>query len=144
LPRPPAETPETLEADRRASLRAAAQYLSPETGSIIAADLWPAVERDDISAFAQALARLQALNQASLARAGQTATLTPQAQALLEVMRDNGALVWGRTLAGLGIYGLIKGGGPSRALRRALVTQLGIFGGTVMASICDNQGAQLK
>jgi len=133
LPRPPGGTPATLEADRRAALRAAARHLGAETSSIIRADLWPAVERDDIDAFAQALAHMQTLNQAAL---------TPQEQTILDHMRDAGALTTGRTLAGLGLYGLIKGGGPSRELRRALTERLGYFGGTVMASICDNNGAR--
>jgi predicted sugar kinase len=141
LPRPPGATPATLEIDRRAALRAAARHLGAETSSIITADLLPAVERDDIESFAQALARIQALNQAALAGAGQPATLTPQEQAILDIMGDAGALTAGRTLAGLGLYGLIKGGGPSRALRRTLTERLGYFGGTVMASIGDNNGA---
>jgi predicted sugar kinase len=142
LPRPPGATPETLEIDRRATLCASARHLSADTASIITADLWPAVERDDIDAFAQALAHIQTLNQAALADADQPATLTPQEQTILDVMRDAGALTAGRTLSGLGLYGLIKGGGPSRELRRTLTERLGYFGGTVMASICDNNGAR--
>jgi predicted sugar kinase len=142
LPRPPGATPETLEIDRRAALRAASRHLGADTANIITADLWPAAERDDIEAFAQALARIQVLNQAALASAGQPAALTPQEQSILGIMRDAGALIAGRTLAGLGLYGLIKGGGPSRDLRRTLTERLGYFGGTVMASICDNNGAR--
>jgi predicted sugar kinase len=142
LPRPPGATPEMLEIDRRAALHTAARHLGADTTNIITADLWPAVERDDIDAFAPALARIQTLNQAAIASAGQPATLTPQEQAILDIMRAAGALTAGRTLAGLGVYGLIKGGGPSRDLRRTLTERLGYFGGTVMASICDNNGAR--
>jgi predicted sugar kinase len=141
LPKPPGQTPERLEAERRSSLRGAARHLSAATARVIEDDLWPAIERDDIDTFAQALARLQALNHAALASAGRPATLAPHEQALLDVMRDYGALVGGRSLTGMGLYGLIKGGGPSRDLRRALIAQLGIFGGTVMATLCDNIGA---
>jgi hypothetical protein len=42
------------------------------------------------------------------------------------------------------LYALVRGGGPSRAMRRALTDQLGIFGGNVMASIADNAGARLR
>ncbi len=142
LPHPPGATPATFEIDRRAALRAAARHLSADTASIITADLWPAVERDDIESFAQALARIQMLNQAALAGAGQPATLTPQEQMILDSMRDAGALTAGRTLTGLGLYGLIKGGGPSRELRQTLTERLGYSGGTIMASICDNSGAR--
>jgi predicted sugar kinase len=142
LPRPSAATPETLERDQRVALRMAARHLGAETAGIITADLWPAVERDDIAAFAQALTGIHALNQAALDRAGWLTPLSPHEQAILDMMRDAGALAAGRTLAGLGLYGLIRGGGPSRDLRRALTERLGYFGGTVMASICDNNGAR--
>jgi predicted sugar kinase len=144
LPHVPASTPETLEADMRRMLNAAAGHLSAEAGSILAWDLWPALERDDIAAFAQALMAIQALNYAALADAGRPVQLTADAQAILDIMRDSGALAWGRAMAGLGLYGLIKGGGPSRVLRRALTAHLGYFGGTVMATLCDNRGAQIR
>jgi len=142
LLRPPAATPETLDTDQRAALRAAARQLGAETSNIITGDLWPAAEHDDIEAFAQALACIHALNQAALARAGRSITLTAQEQTIPDIMRDAGALTAGRTLAGLGLHGLIKGGGPSRELRRALTERLGYFGGTVIASICDNSGVR--
>src|SRR5215212_2868431 len=66
LPRPPAETPASLERDQRAALRAASRHLGSEIASTITADLWPAVERDDIATFAQALTRIQELNHAAL------------------------------------------------------------------------------
>lgn len=142
LPHTPAGTPETLEVDRRAALHTAAPYLSPATGQILTAELWPAVEQDDIERFAPALMALQAANHDALARASQPIMLTADEQAILGILRANGALAWGRTLTGLCLYGLIKGGGPSRALRSALMEQLGFFGGTVMATICDNDGTR--
>jgi hypothetical protein len=56
-------------------------------------------------------------------------------------MHDNGAAMCGRALTGLGLYGLIRSGRPSRELRAALTQHLGYFGPLVMASICDNHGA---
>jgi predicted sugar kinase len=142
LPQPPAATPQTLERDQRAALYAAVPHLGTEASNIITDDLWPAIERDDIDTFARALGRIHALNQAALARAGQPVTLTPHQQTILDTMRDAGALTAGRTLAGLGLYALIKGGGPSRELRRVLTERLGYFGGTITASICNNNGAR--
>jgi predicted sugar kinase len=142
LPRVPPGTPETLEVDRRRALHEAAGYLSLDSGRILAAELWPAVANDDIAACAGALAELRALNDDALGRAGRLVALTAEEQAILEVMSAHGALAWGRCLAGLGLYGLIEGGGPSRELRRALTAHLGYFGGTVMASLCDNEGAK--
>ncbi len=144
LPHVPADIPEMLEADMRRALGAAAPHLSTETGSILAGELWPALEHDDIAAFARALMAIQALNHAALADAGQPVRLAAEEQAILAIMREGGALAWGRVLTGLGFYGLIKGGGPSRALRRALTAHLGYFGGTVMATLCDNRGARVR
>jgi predicted sugar kinase len=144
LPHVAAGTPATLEADLRRALSASARNLSAETGDILGRDLWPALEHDDIAQFARALMALQALNQAALADAGQPLHLSTEEQAILEIMRAGDALAWGRTIAGLGLYGLIKGGGPSRALRRALTAHVGYFGGTVMATLCDNRGARLQ
>jgi predicted sugar kinase len=143
LPRVPAGTPDTFEAEQRQALRSAARQLGPEAGRIAEAELWPAVDRDDFAAFAQALASIRAANDDALARAGAAPALSGDEQAILEIMREGGALAYGRTLTGLGLYGLIKGGGPSRELRRALSTRLGYFAGTVMASISDNAGARL-
>jgi predicted sugar kinase len=142
LPRVPPGAPEALEADRRRVLHAAAQQLGTETGRICTNDLWPAAERNDIAAFAQALTGIQAANHAALAGAGHPVAYTPDEHAILDLMRDGGALAYGRALTGLALYGLIKGGGPSRELRRAISERVGMFGGTVMASICDNTGSR--
>ncbi len=143
LPRVPNDTGATLEAERRAALHAATAQLADETGRLVAAGLWPAAERDDIAAFARALDRIQIFNHAALERSGTQFALSTEEQQILAVMRENGALVCGRALTGLSLYALIRGGGPSRTMRRALTDHLGIFGGIVMASICDNTGARL-
>jgi predicted sugar kinase len=144
LPRVPAGMPETLEADRRQALRDAAAYLDPQAGQLCLSQLWPAVERDDIAMFASALVALQDANYAALAQAGQPVVLSAEEQAILEIMSAGGALAWGRCIAGLGLYGLVKGGGPSRELRRLLTERLGYFGAGVMATLCDNDGAQQR
>jgi predicted sugar kinase len=142
LPRVAPGTPDTLEDDRRSALMAATAHLDPATGRIAAEELWPAVERDDIAAFAQALAAIRTANDAALERAGHSSAFSADEQAIGAIMRAGGALAWGRTLTGLGFYGLIEGGGPSRELRRALTEHIGLFGGTVMATLADNAGAQ--
>jgi predicted sugar kinase len=144
LPRVPPGTPEALEAQRRQALRAAAARLDPDTGRVCTAQLWPAVERDDIAAFASALMAVQAANYAALAQAGQPIELSEEERAILEIMRAGGALAWGRCISGLGLYGLIKGGGPSRELRRRITEQQGYFGAAVMATLCDNHGARQR
>lgn len=135
LPRVPAGTPNDLEATRRGELWGAARGLSDEAEALTAA-LLSAAEGDSIADFATALTRLQALAPAPALSAAETSTL--------DVMRAGGALAWGRAPTGLGLYGLIEGGEPSRALRRALSRHVGHEGGIVMATICDTDGARTR
>jgi predicted sugar kinase len=70
LPRIPPDTPENLESDRLKALLKAAPHLSLESGQVLAAELWPALESDDLPAFGRALLVLRELNQAALTSAG--------------------------------------------------------------------------
>ena len=49
------------------------------------------------------------MNLAALARAGTPVNLSAADQDVLNVMRDNGAVTWGQSLTGVGLYGLVKG-----------------------------------
>ena len=69
-PDPPAGTPRALEAQRAAQLLAAAPHLGDETGRIVADELWPALERDDLEGFGAALMAFQHLNREAFAAAG--------------------------------------------------------------------------
>jgi predicted sugar kinase len=144
LPRVASGISETLEADRRQALRDAAARLGPETGRICTSQLWPAAERDDIVEFARGLMAIQEANYAALAQSGRPIELSDDEQAILEIMSAGGALACGRCISGMGLYGLIKGGGPSRELRRLLTERLGYFGAAVMATLCDNDGVQQR
>jgi predicted sugar kinase len=142
LPDTPEGTPPGLGAARRSALLRAAPHLSVESGTIVEERLWPALERDDIATFGQALMALQDLNRQALAAAGLAEPQSEETRGLLGLLRDNGALAWGQAAAGLAVYGLIRGAGASRALRKTLTERVGIFDGTVMAAITDNQGAR--
>jgi len=142
LPKIPAGTPETLEADRRAALLNAAPHLSAETGRLLEEELWPALEQDDLAAFARALMAIQQLNRQALADADAPLSFTQDEQAVLDLLRDRGAVAWGRSPTGLALYGLIKGASASVALRHHLSQHVGIYGGVVMATITDNDGAR--
>ncbi len=142
LPRLDPGVSATLEADRLAALLKAAPYLSAETGRLFNERLWPAMEADDLAAFAATLMAIQQLNYEALERAGAPYTLTADEQAILDLMRDNGALAWGRSITGLALYGLIRGAHPSIELRQKMMDQVGPYGGWVMASITDNDGSR--
>jgi predicted sugar kinase len=141
LPRIPPGAPETLEADRLAGLLKAAPHLSAETEQVLTTALWPALESDDMAAFGRAVMALQALNQAALTSAGVPLAYTPGEQAIFDLMRDHGAMAWGRSATGLALFGLVKGARASIDLRHKLRHHLGFFGGRAMASITDNRGA---
>jgi predicted sugar kinase len=141
-PRPARGTLATVEADRRAAWLKAADHLSRESGHLLQTELWPALEADDLNRFAAALMQLQAFNQAALKQAGAWEAPTPDAQAVLDVLRLNGAVAWGESPTGLARFGLIRGAQPSIDLRHALSEHVGIEGGTVMAAICDTGGAR--
>jgi predicted sugar kinase len=132
----------TLEADRLAQLMRAAPYLSPETGHLLNDVLWPAMEADDIGAFAGALMAIQQLNYEALERAGTPYITTDEQQGMLDLMRENGALAWGRSLTGLALYGVVRGANASIDLRQKMTDRAGLYGGWVMASITDNHGAR--
>lgn len=143
LPRVPAKALAELEALRSAALRAGGGQAASET-ALLAETMFEAAAADDIAAFAHALDQIQLLNQAALDRAGQLPALGDDDRATLSTMREHGALVCGRAPGGLALYALVRGGGPSRAMRRALTARLGLLGPAVMASLADSAGAQLK
>jgi predicted sugar kinase len=142
LPREPDDLPEDYEVNAHAALLSAAR----DDATIVRdfARVFDAIRRDDFAAFAQAVADAHAANEAALAAAGALRPLDAAERNILAYLRSNGGVACARTLTGLGLYGLIRGGGPSRVLRKALTTHFGYFGPLVMASICDNQGATVK
>lgn len=140
LPRVPADTPDTLEADRLRALLDAAPHLSAGTGRLVA-ELEPALANNDLAAFGRSLMAIQALNDEALAEAGVPPTFSPDEQAVLDIICQHGAVAWGRSATGLTLYGLVKGARASIDLRHKLRQHLGIFGGRPMAAITANTGA---
>jgi len=136
FPKTPPGTPPTLEEDRLQALLAAAPRLDDEASRKANEQLWDAAGGDDILSFANALMAIQSLN------AEASPSLTDEEQSILDVMREGGALAYGRTATGMGLFGLTKGSKPSIELRRKLQNHIGLSGGTVMATIADNAGAR--
>jgi predicted sugar kinase len=144
LPRPSDDDPDALEAERRAALLAAAPHLSPESSRILHEQLWPAAARNDFVAFAAAVSELHQLNTQALAAAGSPLTPRAEAQAVLDLLHAEGVPACGHTLTGLGVFALIQGAQPSRDLRKKLMALVGHSGGTIMATITDNEGCRVK
>jgi predicted sugar kinase len=142
FPRTSSETPATLEADRLMAGLQAATYLNVESGKVVKEGLFTAVLQKDFQAFGRALMALQTMNDEALTAVGITTPLGKVEQAVLEVMKNNGAVAWGQTLTGLGLYGLVYGGQASRILRKKIQEHVGYGGGIVMATIAANSGAR--
>lgn len=128
FPIPPDDTPDTLEDDR---LRILLGQTDLPPGRV-AGEIFAAVEADDIAAFGRGLMSVQEHF---------PQTISPESQAVLDLMRENGAYAWGQMLTGYGLWGLVKGGDASRMLRKKISDHIGFFGGRVMATITDNRGA---
>jgi predicted sugar kinase len=134
LPRPPAGTPDDLEAQQRRQLWQFAAELDESAEKLLTERLWPATENDDIAAFGTALMELQ----------GMLPTEPPNEEedAIFAIMREAGSVAWGRARNGMGLYGLIRGADPSRKLRRSLADHLGYDSGMIMATICETKGVR--
>ncbi len=142
LPRVPANTPATWEQDRLAALYRTEAYLDQATWPVVRDLLWPALQHCDLAKFGTALMQIQQFNQIALERSGIAQPFTSQEQAILAMLRDNGAVAWGRSATGLALYGLVEGAEASRIARTAIRQMLGPCGGRVMATIIDNKGAR--
>ncbi|MDW8326085.1 MAG: hypothetical protein RMK99_05930 [Anaerolineales bacterium] len=144
LPRPAPNTPTQLEAERAQALRAAAPYIVAETGQVLDKLFWPAFERDDLALFAAALTDLDRLNRAALHSAGTPFPISDETRTIFEIMRAEGALAWGQSLTGLGMYALVRGVDASHAVRNKILAHVGHFGGTLLASVIATEGARLR
>ncbi len=142
LPRIPKGTPKNLETQRLEDLLKTAPNLSNKSGELLEA-LWSAVDADNLENFADALGALSKLNDDALVSAGVSAPQSPEEQAILDMMRENGALACGRSATGFALYALVKGSAATVSLRHALRAHVGYSGGTAMATITDNLGAQV-
>ena len=138
FPHPPDDVPDNLETDRLERLTEAAANMS-ETQPLLDG-IWQAVEDDDIQAFGQSLMALQASNHSALEATGHSPALDEAEQAICDLMRQNGAVAWGRSLSGYALFALIKGAKASIDLRQTLRQHVGYFGGTIIATITDQSG----
>jgi predicted sugar kinase len=141
LPHPPETLPDAYETNRLETLLKAAPYLPLGTSQMVDT-LFRAVDENDIAAFGHGLMTLQQAARDALVAMGAAVKLSSEEQAIFSLMQAAGAVAWGRSLGGYGLWGLIQGGDPSRTLRKRLTEHVGIFGGRVMATITDNRGAR--
>ena len=143
LPRPPADTSESLEEDRLDALLNAAMHLDTESSRLFDEMIWPAIEQDDLAAFGAGLMQLQQLNQVALEAAGQAIPLTDWEQSVLTIMADNGAVAWGRSPTGYALFALARGARTTINIRAALRSVVPHDRANMIATIVDNDGMKL-
>lgn len=134
---------------RPAPRRCTPPRLSLDTSRLVADDLWPALERDDLAAFGRALLALHAATAALLPPLhAATAALMPPLPAdalttdLLALIAGAGAAAWGQALTGHALFALVRGAEAAAALRAALTARLGWGAGCVLVTITDTTGAR--
>lgn len=142
FPKVPAGAPEDLERQRLGALLEAAPFLDQEALGQHSDGLWSALAGADFEGFAASLMRVQDLNREALAHSGTPERWSDKERDVLALMQQHGARAWGRSFAGLGLYGLIRGAKPSVELRRRLRPQIDVHEGILMATIPDNEGAR--
>ena len=142
FPRIPKEAPRTIETQRLENLLAVAPNLGSDAEKC-GEDLWSAVVHDDLETFAEGLDTLSRLNNQALEDSDASIPFTAEEQAILDIMRQNGALTCGRSATGYGLYALVRGSAATVSLRHALRDHVGHFGGIAAATITDNQGARV-
>ena len=144
-PRVPEGLSESYEADRYAMVKQAAALISAESGALITDKIWPAIENDDINAFAEGLKELKAMNESALALVDGWSAISAEAiTKAIRVMDENDSLFTSEALTGLSVFSLVHGSGPSQRMRKDLLKQLGYFAGQYAATITDNRGAVIK
>jgi len=115
----------TLEADRMNALLQAGSALDPASGRLFNDVLWPAVENDDLPAFGDGLAVPQ---------------LNAKDEEILAVMAQNGAIAWGQSPTGLGLYALARGARATIDMRAALRPVMDYTTGHMVATIAHADG----
>ncbi|MBV7337978.1 hypothetical protein KFU94_59060 [Chloroflexi bacterium TSY] len=143
LPRPPADTPDSLEEDRLNTLLNAAANLDKQNGILFDETIWPAIEQDDLETFGDGLMQLQQINQAALGAIGQSCPLMDWEQSVLQVMADNGAVAWGRSLTGYGLFAITRDARATINMRVALRGVVPHEQASMIATIVEQRGMTL-
>jgi len=96
----------SLETDRMAALLQSKAELDGASGRLLDEVLWPAVEQDNLDKFGAGLMELQAMNRAALetTQPDVVPQLSAKDEEILAVMAESGAVAWGQSPTGLGLY----------------------------------------
>lgn len=143
FPPNPDGAPDSLEQDRYALVKAAADTMPSESGRIINDVLWPALENDNIEAFGSALMELREMNLRELGKSAEWESPNEHAEKVMRIMRENGAVAAGESYTGITVFSLVRGSLLSQQIRTALMKHIGYFTGQFEHTITDNEGSRL-
>jgi len=132
----------SLETDRMAALLQSKAELDGASGRLLDEVLWPAVEQDNLDKFGAGLMELQAMNRAALetTQPDVVPQLSAKDEEILAVMAESGAVAWGQSPTGLGLYALMRGAQATVDLRKTLQPMMGYTSGHTLATITHGDG----
>lgn len=143
FPPHPTDAPDSMEQDRYALIKEAAQAMPSESGKIVNDVLWPALEADDLETFASALMMLRDMNAQALGALDGWDAPNAHAEKVMRVMRENGAVATGESHTGITVFGLVRGALLSQQIRTALMKEIGFFKGQFEHTVSDIEGAKI-
>jgi len=138
-----AEHPETFEVDRLAALVHAQGTSTDDSGHIVEKTLYPAVAQDDIETFGHGLMELQRANANALSAMNIDTSASLEEQKIFDIMRNEGAVAWGKSPSGFGLYALTRGARSTIEMRKALRTIFDYDHGDMLATISQNAGIRV-
>jgi len=115
-----------------------------ETSRLVLMQLLPALIRDDIDQFGEALTRIQILVGDSFSKAQGGRFASPEVAKCVDAMLKAGAVGAGQSSWGPTCYGLVRGMKVASMVKAAVSKAMdGPSGGTTFIATANNQGAQI-
>ena len=114
-----------------------------ETSRLILMQLLPALIRDDIDRFGEALTRIQILVGDAFSKAQGGRFASPEVAKCIDTMLKAGSVGAGQSSWGPTCYGLVRGLKVASKVKNAVSKVMGGSGGTTFIATANNQGAQI-
>jgi beta-RFAP synthase len=114
-----------------------------ETSRLVLMQLLPALIRDDINRFGEALTRIQILVGDAFSKAQGGRFASPEVAKCVDTMIKAGAVGAGQSSWGPTCYGLVRGLKAASKVKTAVSNIMGNSGGTIFITTANNQGAQI-
>ncbi|MFX0077931.1 MAG: beta-ribofuranosylaminobenzene 5'-phosphate synthase family protein [Candidatus Hermodarchaeota archaeon] len=114
-----------------------------ETSRLVLMQLIPALIRNDIGRFGEALTRIQILVGDAFSKAQGGRFASPEVEKCVDTMLKAGAVGAGQSSWGPTCYGLVRGLKAASKVKTSVSKAMGDSGGTTFITLANNQGAQI-